>query len=446
MSSDFQTTVNLPSTNDESINSILVVQAEDSAPIRSVTADSQLPAASLTQLEKKYADLKWKYTECLQDNVLLKSQCDYLNAKIEDLKRAQCEHDNLIDNEYETFENNESILAYVDVDNICISNKIENYLQETDTMFTNSDCLHDSMAFLIKNIWSLIAHKYSEHSLEASQLRKDQILQKLADAKYDIDKQRQISEGELLKMNSLNDDLLKVNANSESIKTKILQQNIEMKSLIEQMEASKSFSVISDSEALKSKSSEINVMKQETKDTVQIGEDPTSISPGSSPSSFFLNRFENKLDKMTTGATTTTSVTTDSKQTPNITSKQPTNEFYMCNFQGDYIAIDKTIEASNEMIKSAHEDALERKVGSDEAFTTLTSDTSSTVSSLFTCVNCNMSVEKTQLHNKTIYRHTTSDCRSRLVCMFCMELFEKSLHVEFEQHVRLHMSLSPEDM
>ena len=138
MSWDFQTTVNLPSTNDESINSILVVQAEDSAPIRSVTADSQLPAAnSLTQLEKKYADLKWKYTECLQDNVLLKSQCDYLNAKIEDLKRAQCEHDNLIDNEYETFENNESILAYVDVDNICISNKIENYLQETDTMFTN---------------------------------------------------------------------------------------------------------------------------------------------------------------------------------------------------------------------------------------------------------------------------------------------------------------------
>lgn len=70
-----------------------------------------------------------------QDNVLLKNQCDYLNKKVEDLKKTENLPDYAAD--FETFENNESIVAYVEVSNICLSNKIETYLAETNKIFTD---------------------------------------------------------------------------------------------------------------------------------------------------------------------------------------------------------------------------------------------------------------------------------------------------------------------
>lgn len=45
--------------------------------------------------------------------------------------------------------------------------------------------LFDSMAFFIKNMWSLIAHKYSENSLEQSQLIKGELIDKLMNAKQE---------------------------------------------------------------------------------------------------------------------------------------------------------------------------------------------------------------------------------------------------------------------
>ena len=67
--------------------------------------------------------------------MLLKNQCDYLNRKIEDFKTTQHFPDYAAD--FETFEKNESIVAYVEVSNICLSNKIETYLAETNNMFTS---------------------------------------------------------------------------------------------------------------------------------------------------------------------------------------------------------------------------------------------------------------------------------------------------------------------
>lgn len=42
------------------------------------------------------------------------------------------------------------------------------------------------MAFFVKNMWSLIAHKYSENSLEQSQLIKGQLIDKLMNAKQEF--------------------------------------------------------------------------------------------------------------------------------------------------------------------------------------------------------------------------------------------------------------------
>lgn len=71
-----------------------------------------------------------------KDNVLLKSQCDFLNSKLENLKKATNTEDNLSDYDLDNFENNDSILAYVDVENICISDKIEKTCRETNQAFT----------------------------------------------------------------------------------------------------------------------------------------------------------------------------------------------------------------------------------------------------------------------------------------------------------------------
>ena len=43
--------------------------------------------------------------------------------------------------------------------------------------------LFDSIEFVIKNVWSLIAHKYSLNTLETSQLNKEQLIEKLKNAK-----------------------------------------------------------------------------------------------------------------------------------------------------------------------------------------------------------------------------------------------------------------------
>jgi hypothetical protein len=126
---DFPTMENVASNLDDSINSIYVIHTTNDDAPPDIPTDNPTAYA---QLDQKYNDLKWKYDECLKDNLLLKNQCDYLTTKLVDLRKIQTVETN---SDYAVFENNDSILAYVDVDNICISNKIEHYFQEVNIMF-----------------------------------------------------------------------------------------------------------------------------------------------------------------------------------------------------------------------------------------------------------------------------------------------------------------------
>lgn len=402
MTSSFQTidseASNLPG---ESISSILVLNTTD---ISSSSGSNSTPTV-VENLDQKFQNMKWIYEECLKDNILLKSQCDYLNSKLEDLRKS----DNTLDAEYETFNGNESILAYVDVDNICVSTKIEQYIKETNEMFTNKEALCDSMAFLVKNVWSLIAHKYSDTSLEDSQLIKDQLLDKLINTKEDSPRQQQE------KLFSLNDELNSFANNTDAIKNKITEQNETMKSIISQLKVLKPQSiVIKDS----SKSASIEPTISPNTEQRNLITDDESFSPGTSPSSFFLNRFDNKLANRTTQQDKEYK---DSKLTPG---KLMTNDFYIFN-HGEYIAIDKTIENSNAMIKSQTEEELS--------------------ADLFTCPMCKTSVtlDKIKKHSRDL--HLRGDCTEKSVCMFCMDLFDKNLQEEFEIHVRSHLSLNIND-
>lgn len=226
-------------------------------------------------------------------------------------------------------------------------------------------------------------------------------------------------------------------SNSEVIRSKILEQNEDMKKLINQLEILKSYSMTSDTKSQdQAQSIQPSTSGQEAKEEVVLpSDDETTFSPGSSPSSFFLNRFQKKLGNLRKSkSSTSTETVKNSKLTP----QEATNEFYICNIQNDFIAIDKTLDRSNEMIKSSHVEAAQ----STDSFSTLTSDTSSTVCSLFTCDNCKTSVDAAKLDKPKVDKHNRAECKTSHVCMFCLQLFDKSLQQEFEEHVRSHISLN----
>lgn len=277
------------------------------------------------------------------------------------------------------------------------------------------------MAFLVKNVWSLIAHKYSLNTLESSQLTKDELIEKLTSAKkYSIEQTQMVNE-----QASLNDEMTSLTNNSDVIKEKIVSQNETMKVLIRQMENSKSCSIKACDQNLAKTSNEPFEMVKQTNETDSLVTDNDSFSPGSSPSSFLLNRFQKKLNISTT--TTTPDKQTDSKDsklTPN--TQLMTSDFYIFS-HGEYIAIDKTIENSNAMIKSHTEDELASCV-------------------LFKCDFCHISAESSKVSERIVSRHLKKECLCNYsICMFCMDLYEKDLQEEFEAHVRSHISLSIND-
>lgn len=50
--------------------------------------------------------------------------------------------------------------------------------------------MFDSMKFFVKNIWSLIAHKYSETELEDSQIIRNELIEKLTESKEGFQRQQ----------------------------------------------------------------------------------------------------------------------------------------------------------------------------------------------------------------------------------------------------------------
>ncbi len=62
--------------------------------------------------------------------------------------------------------------------------------------------------------------------------------------------------------------------------------------------------------------------------------------------------------------------------------------------------------------------------------------------SLLTCDNCAIKVDSSQVTDRVLDRHKNKECLSKLICMFCFELFDKIDQETFETHVRSHISLS----
>lgn len=123
----------------------------------------------LKQLESELAKTKQKLEEASQENVLIKEYNTHLARKLEKKHKTSVTEDEDDDDD--------SIVAYIDVQNI--ANKLEYYLIETSKLFkTDQDCI-DSFKFLIKNIWSLIAHEYNEKNLEQFKKVRDELLNKL---------------------------------------------------------------------------------------------------------------------------------------------------------------------------------------------------------------------------------------------------------------------------
>ena len=120
----------------------------------------------LRQLEAELNKTKLKLEEVTQENVLIKEYNTHLARKLEKKRTITDEDDDT-----------DSIVAYVDVQNI--ANKLEYYLIETNKIFkTNEDCI-DSVKYLIKNIWSLIAHECTEQSLGDFKKVRDELITKL---------------------------------------------------------------------------------------------------------------------------------------------------------------------------------------------------------------------------------------------------------------------------
>ena len=238
----------------------------------------------------------------------------------------------------------------------------------------------------------------------------------------------------------MNIDVEEFNANSEIIKSRVMEQNSVIKKLIEQLDTLKSYSIVSSNQNQnldQENSIQPTTSGQEITEPM-ANEDENSFSPGSSPSSFFLNRFQKKLSTLTKGKTT--GPLKNSKLTPQdikaTQKKESTDDFYIYNFQNDFIAIDKTLNESNEMIKSIQGDTVQTT-----EFSTLISDTSSMVCSLYTCNNCRTSVDANKCDKSRMDKHARAECKTSNVCMFCLDLFDLSLQEEFEKHVRSHISL-----
>lgn len=68
---------------------------------------------------------------------------------------------------------------FVDVNAYTVAEQIERYLSECDVMFSDENSLKPAMEYLIKKVWSIIAHEYDESSLNASRATRNSLLTKL---------------------------------------------------------------------------------------------------------------------------------------------------------------------------------------------------------------------------------------------------------------------------
>ena len=411
-------------TIESDINSILVVNSSISLP--STTTTTTLPEQQQQQqqqmnsesngyvkhLELELKKLKEQFDETKQENHLIKEYNTHLARKLEDKRRNKTESFNADEDDDDDAD---SIVTYVDVQNI--ANKIEYYLIETNKLFKTNVDLNDSMKYLIKNIWSLIAHEYNDKNLDQLKLVKDELVNKLqapSTTKQKIDSSvntdntdtdTDTTSTDMISLNEIESLVTSYKIDAETLKDKLFKQNELIKELKQQFESSTSICKVNE--------------PAEKKDSF-------SFSPGTSPSDLFLNsRLFNKYsvntqtqndDSIQTKETTTAAHQQLPPPPPiqNTSNQNENNVYYLHNLD-DFVAIqtNNTYDASllgNNNQQPQQQPQLQQQqqtnnelVNRDQDDLSTLTNTDETNNNIFLCPCCGSSFDSTIFEANDIF-------------------------------------------
>jgi hypothetical protein len=424
----------------------------------------------------------------------LEQQINALNLRLNDCKTENKElkemFDSLDRNKCAKMINNE----YVDVQNIILAEKIEQYLTETNRLLKDETQFKLAFNYLINHFWSIIAFQYNDENLDKVKRLRDCLLEKIDS----IDKKIQNSNLNLTSLSNESSinvidfeselDVFKHSANQ--IKNKIAHQNEIVKNLIHSFAISNTEST-TESNSQKSDSTTTSRQQKEA-DNEHEKEDEEEdgnsvISPSSSPTSFVFDYFANKyksvkdrnpslVDQSSASALSSLNTLTEQQveQTAQQNEQKPVNNDYFYYHVNDYIAIDKTMElheelwpkkdelVNNDSVLSSANSSFARindsytnetrdpAVFIDSKLTPIepspaTSSSSSTnqKNSNYECPFCKLSADPASISYNLFEEHV-SECErsneSLLFCMFCLKSFNKDSDQQiYREHIDSHL-------
>lgn len=111
------------------------------------------------KLENELRSTRTRLAEVTAENESLRRQLD--DRRSSKTTRRQSEND------------------FVDVNSLTLAEKIEHHLGESDSLLVDEDHFKPAMEYLIKNLWSIIAHEYGEESLQSTRLIRDSLMIKI---------------------------------------------------------------------------------------------------------------------------------------------------------------------------------------------------------------------------------------------------------------------------
>lgn len=379
------------------------------------------PETECFYLEKRCENLKNEISSYKQENIRLKNECDLLRTKLRDSK---------------------SDADFVDVNSFVISEKLESYLIAVNELLTDKSKLGASLDYLVRGIWSLIAFEYNSKTVESVKKVVDGLLLNIK--KFESNEVYINSATETkstLSIQSPNPELISItnelishSQNAQNIKDKIQKQNEMLKELI-------------------------NELNKENTPEVRDNQDDADeyFSPGSSPnsSSLFMSKLKGFFKKQhlhkddcKNKVKTSDFIVTDkseslmdsihSNQDIPCTSSQDINgiskrDCFYYNLNG-FIAVDNSIENSTKALSKFDID------NRNESLATLVASPIDRKPETYYCPKCKTSVNKSNITlEKFNHHYMNCDLHVNLVCMFCLDLFDRSMEADYLKHVNTHL-------
>jgi len=427
------------------INSILVVNSlpkSESSSFEERSVKSLNESVNyLKQLETEIKRMKEKIDEVKQEK---ENEINKLVEKLHELKQ-----ENFLLTTYNTDlarrleisanpdkdDDTDSIIEFVDVQNI--AKKVEHYLTETNKIFkTDKDCT-DSMKYLIKNIWSLIAHDYSDTNLDQLKVIRDELVNKIDRANINTQATTMDS--------AVNVDLISNNELIESLAMenfaeKLAKQNEIIKLIIQKVEETKNH--------------EPKEQEQQPATTSKAAKESETVSHNDDDDFVSPENEEPKLEevKQTEPAQSPQNVEPPVMPEANAaaaTTANTNNEFYL-HYSNGFVniqagSLDGTLlNEDNDDPETLTLPAPAQPAPVPEP-APLRTQISQTNTNIFNCPYCNSSFNSTLFETEDVFmdkfqRHVSiCNSNSKETCMFCLELFDKSEHVDFNDHVAIHL-------